>query len=394
METGEKRLFIDVGCFQQCKSGMHVCGDAFVSKRYPEENRLIAVLSDGLGSGIKANILASMTATMAMKFVAADHELLHSAEVIMDSLPVCQVRKISYATFSILDCSLDGTVRIVEEGNPPFLLIRNGKLQDQPVRVVESKKWKNRKLQVFVFQLQPEDRLIFCSDGVTQAALGSDQLKLGWRREGLTAFVEDRLAKEPHLSSRVLAREIVMTAIRQEPEIRAKDDTSAAVFYFHRPQKLLLWSGPPYAKDKDREYANWFIQYPGRKVISGGTTANLISRELNRPVTTELSSENGNLPGCSAMDGVDLVTEGVLTLTRAVEYLESGEIPSRKNAATRLTELILDCDCIDLMIGSQVNPAHFDPTLPVELELRKNLVRRLVTVLRDRYYKDVTTMFI
>lgn len=154
-------LFIDVDCAQKCKTGQQICGDAFASKRIEEQERLIAVLSDGLGSGVKANILASMTATMALKFVSADFNFTRAAEVIMNSLPICQVRKISYATFSIADCTLEGRARIVEEGNPPFILLRDGIDFPTVPETIASKNFENRKMRVTEVRLQPEDRLIF-----------------------------------------------------------------------------------------------------------------------------------------------------------------------------------------------------------------------------------------
>ena len=178
-------FFIDAACYQTRKNGEYVCGDAFVSKRIENEGRLVAVLSDGLGSGVKANILSSMTASMAIRFIAAESEPLRAAEVIMDALPICQVRKISYATFSILNCRSDRSVRVIEEGNPEFLLVRDQRVVMLPKTVLESRKWPDRHLLIYDFSFEPEDRLIFCSDGVTQSGLGNADYPFGWQRKGL-----------------------------------------------------------------------------------------------------------------------------------------------------------------------------------------------------------------
>ena len=387
-------FFIDAACRQTRKNGEHVCGDAFVSKRIENEGRLVAVLSDGLGSGVKANILSSMTATMAVRFAAAEQETLRSAEVMMDALPICQVRKISYATFSILDCRCDRTVRVVEEGNPEFLLIRGGRTVTVPKKAMESQKWPDRKLLVADFSFEPEDRLIFCSDGVTQAGLGGGVYKLGWQRDGLIDYVLSELAETPDLSSRRLAERIVAEAIRKEPRGLAHDDTSAAVFYFRRPRKLLLWTGPPYNKEGDAEYARRFDAFDGKKVLCGGTTAKLAARELGRKLTTVFSQRLTNIPTGSTMPGADLVTEGVITLSKTAEYLENGEIPAVDNAAASLAELLLESDAIRLMVGSSVNEAHFDPSLPVALEFRRTVAERLVKILREKYLKEVTVEYI
>ena len=122
-------MFIDIDCCQVKKYNQNAFGDYFVSKRYPDEAKLIAVLSDGLGSGIKANILSCMTATMLLRFVENQQiPIRQAAESVMNSLPVCKIRKISYSTFSIIDVNDEGQAKIIEEGNPEFLWIRNNEI--------------------------------------------------------------------------------------------------------------------------------------------------------------------------------------------------------------------------------------------------------------------------
>ena len=389
----EKTFFVDIDCYQQKKDGQNTFGDYFKSKRYTDEGRLLAVLSDGLGSGIKANILATMTATMILKFIEDGKDILKATEVIMNSLPVCQVRKISYATFSAFECSDEGYIRIVEEGNPDFIHIHNGKVVEHKPEVITSKKFTNRHMHLYNFKLEPEDRLVFCSDGVTQAGMGTDEYKLGWRREGLIKFVEDEIERNPTISSSHLAQEIVKEAIRKEPEKKAKDDVSALILYFREPRKLLIFTGPPYRQDRDYEYSKIFDDYDGKKAIVGGTTANLIARELNREITTEKYNK-GMLPACSHMEGVDLITEGILTLTKVLEYLNEGYDRWPDDAAGRLITLLLDSDVIEFMIGSKLNQAHYDPDLPLELGIRKNVVKQLEIILSGRYIKKVNLKFI
>lgn len=389
----EKTFFVDIDSYQQKKDGQNTFGDYIKSQRYTDEGRLLAVLSDGLGSGIKANILATMTSTMILKFLEEGKDILKATEVIMNSLPVCQVRKISYATFSAFECTDDGYIRIVEEGNPDFIHIRDGKAIEHEPQVITSKKFANRHMHLYNFKLEPEDRLIFCSDGVTQAGMGTNEYKLGWRREGLIKFVEGEISRNPIISSSHLAHEIVKEAIRKEPEKKAKDDVSALILYFRQPRKLLIFTGPPYRQDRDYEYSKIFDDFDGKKAIVGGTTANLIARELNREITTEKYNK-GMLPACSHMDGVDLITEGILTLTKVLEYLNEGYERWPDDAAGRLITLLLDSDVIEFMIGSKLNQAHYDPDLPLELGIRKNVVKQLEKILSGRYIKKVNLKFI
>lgn len=386
-------MFIDIDCNQMKKYNQNAYGDYFISKRYPDEAKLIAVLSDGLGSGIKANILSCMTATMLLRFIENDQiPIRKAAEIIMNSLPVCQVRRISYSTFSAIEVDVDGNAKIVEEGNPEFIWIRNNEVIQPEFDTIQSKTFKNRKMKLYKLKLRLDDRLIFCSDGVTQAGLGGGRLKLGLRREGLIVLLKDKLSEHPDISSTELSQYIVNQAKNIETDRLPKDDISACVLYFREPRKSVVFTGPPYHQEKDAEYAKMFEKFNGKKAICGGTTANLISRELNRPITMDTTISIGKLPACSYMEGVDLVTEGILTLTKAHEYLEANT-PDIDNAAGKLVKFLLDSDCINFMVGAKLNQAHYDPSLPVEIEIRKNIIKKIAKILEDKYFKRVKIQY-
>jgi len=386
-------MFIDIDCSQLKKYNQNAYGDYFVSKRYPDEARLIAVLSDGLGSGIKANILSCMTATMLLKFLENGQiPIKKASEIIMNALPICQVRKISYSTFSAIDCDDEGNAKIVEEGNPEFIWIRNNEILNAPYDVIDSKNFSNRKMKIYKLKLKLGDRLIFCSDGVTQCGLGGGRLKLGLRREGLIVLLQDKLKETPDISSTELADYIVRQARNIEVDRKPKDDISSCVLYFREPRESLVFTGPPYHQKKDPEYAKMFINYAGKKAICGGTTANLISRELNRPITMDSTISIGKLPACSFMDGVDLITEGILTLTKTLEYLEADDCDI-DNAAGKLLKFLLDSDCINFMVGAKLNQAHYDPALPIEIEIRKNIIKKIGNILQDKYFKKVNVSY-
>lgn len=385
-------MFIDIDCNQLKKYNQNAYGDYFISKRYPEEGRLIAVLSDGLGSGIKANILSCMTATMLLRFVEQEVNIRKAAEIIMNSLPVCKVRKISYSTFSAIDCDDDGAVKIVEEGNPEFVWIRGDEILVPEFQEISSKEFKNRKMKTYKFNVQRGDRVIFCSDGVTQSGLGGPRLRLGLRREGLIELLKIKLNQEPDISSSELSKYIVEQARKIESDNSPKDDVSAAVLYFREPRQSLVFTGPPYHQEKDAKYAQIFNNFNGKKAICGGTTANLISRELGLPINTESTISIGNLPSCSYMNGVDLITEGILTLTKALEYLEQGVDPV-DNAAVKLVNFFFNSDCINFMVGAKLNQAHYDPNLPIEIEIRKNIIKKMAKILSDKYFKKVSVQY-
>ncbi|MBR6099224.1 SpoIIE family protein phosphatase [bacterium] len=385
-------MFIDISCAQKKKYNQNAFGDYFVSGRFPDMNRVVAVLSDGLGSGIKANILACMTSTMLLKFMENNSDIEKSCEIIMNSLPVCKVRGISYSTFSAIDCYDDGKATIVEEGNPDFIWIRNMEVLKPEYQIIESKTFKNRKMKVYSIKLEKNDRIVFCSDGATQVAMGTKGYPLGLERKGLIKIILKKLEQEPEISSNDLSDFLVKQIEMIAPNKELKDDTSIMSLYCRDPREALIFTGPPYHQEKDSYYATAFKEFKGKKAISGGTTANIISRELNIPVTAELSLNSGKLPGLSKMEGVDLVTEGILTLTKTLEYLESGK--PEKDAAETLMKFMLDSDCINFLVGAQMNKAHYDPNLPVEIEIRKNIIKQIAKVLEEKYLKKVKVQFV
>jgi hypothetical protein len=390
-----KSLFKELEFHQVRKHSQHTAGDAFMVHKDSKNNRLLTVLSDGLGSGVKANILANMTARMAIKFAEADTDFVHYAKVIMNSLPVCQVRKIAYATLTVVDCRPDGSVQIVEQGNPPFILLRKG----EPVEI----EWKEygsslgdyRKLRVYRFNAQPEDRIIFFSDGVTESGMGSAPYPLGWRNRGCTEFTHGLVQHDPQISARALAEQVVCGALQKEPERKAYDDITCGVLYFRTPRRALLASGPPFSEKRDADYAEKIRSFNGHKIISGGTSADIVARELNTEITTDLFRfRRSTLPPISRMEGIDLVTEGILTLTETLNLLEGKQKSARENAATLMKELLLESDVIHILVGTKINQAHQDPSLPMELEIRRSLMRRIATTLEERYFKEVKLEFI
>jgi hypothetical protein len=355
---------------------------------------VIAALSDGLGSGVKANLLASMTTTMALKFVANNMEIGRSAKIIMSALPVCRVRKISYATFSIMDASLSGSVRIIEMGNPPALLFRDGKAYQMKSEKLEEPNWKNRSMNISSLEALPHDRVVIFSDGVSQAGMGSEKYRLGWRTEGCMEFVEEILSDTPEISSHDLAAIIIRAAVNKDPGHLPHDDMTCAVAHFRKPEKLLLFTGPPFSQEKDAECARMLKSFEGKKVICGGTTAEIVGRELEKEIVMDVRTLKDDLPPISTMEGVDLVTEGIFTLTKTVRLLEDENLNGANGAAARLIDELLAADVIEFLVGSRINEAHQDPNLPIDLELRRNIIRRMEKVLKEKYLKEVKVKFV
>jgi hypothetical protein len=391
--TGES--FIDVDFCRQAKAGQVVAGDVFLSRKIKEEGRIITVLSDGLGSGVKAGVLANLTATMALRYTAAFVDVRQSAKTIMDTLPVCEKRKISYSTFTIVDLDEDGKTRVIEHGNPPLVLLRG----QTPVPIervsLTLETWKDRVIHYAEFDTQLGDRIVFISDGVSQSGLGRVGLPLGWGKDRVTDFLQRQISAENEISSRELSRKLVAEALTNDGRA-AKDDITCGAIYYRRPRRLLVITGPPFSKERDGELAGLVQNFDGRKVICGGTTTGIVSRLLGRPVTMDLKNLDPEIPPPAVMDGVDLVTEGTVTLAKVSEILERGNPgePVRKNPATELVTLMLQSDIVEFVVGTRINEAHQDPSIPVELDLRRNIIRKIASLLETRYLKEARVQFI
>jgi hypothetical protein len=388
--------FIEVDYCQRAKHGQLISGDVFLSEKVKQEGRIVSVLSDGLGSGVKASVLASMTAAMALKFAASAMDIRNSAEIIMDTLPICSVRKISYSTFTVVDMANTGETRIIEHGNPPYLLIRpQGELNIQKTEL-RPQRWQDRVISFSAFDVQREDRIIFFSDGITQADMGEYRTPLGWGLENVDNFVREKIDRYPHISARELSRLLVAEA-EQVDGLSAKDDITCGVVYFRSPRQLLVMTGAPFNRAHDVDLAKMAEKTSGRKVICGGTTANIISRLLDRPIQIDMRQQlNPKVPPSARMEGFDLVTEGTLTLGEVARLLEEGFAPEdmKSNAAVKLASMLLDSDIVKFAVGTRINEAHQDPNIPVELDLRRNIVKRIAVLLESNYMKRVLIQYL
>lgn len=394
--------FIEVDHAQERKASQAACGDVFLSLKLEEGDRVVSVLADGLGSGIKASVLAHLTATMAARYAAEDADITRAAVTILETLPVCSERQIAYSTFTIVDVEARGETRVVEYDNPAFLLIRGGEVVPVPKeeRRLPTSDGREAVLRESRFLTQPGDRIVICSDGVTQAGAGPGipghgPSTLGWGQQALSVYLRDLLQGSPGLSARQLARQVVLKALALDGR-QAKDDITCGVIYLREPREVLVLTGAPVDAARDADLAQRARAFQGRKMICGGTTARILSRELGRPLLSRQGRFEGTLPPESQMEGFDLVTEGALTLAAVIRLLEAQEVPEQlsPSPATRLAEALLESDVIHILAGTRINEAMQDPTLPLELDIRRNLLQRLQRVLQDTYLKEVRVAFL
>lgn len=388
----ENNFFLDIYCQQNNHVGEFICGDVFLSKKVKEEDRTIVVLSDGMGSGVKANVLATLTASMAVNFAVEHGEITTTAEIIMDTLPVCSTRKMSYSTFTIIDIEENGFTTIVEYDNPECLILRGQKLFNPKWKNIVLQKGANKgkKIRMCNFQAKLEDRIFFWSDGIVQSGMGTRRFPFGWTRDNLQTYVLDTIRKEPYEASIKLAKKIVNKAIANDGGT-SKDDTSAGVIYFRKARRLLFVSGPPFNKEDDHIFSEKIVNYKGKKIIAGGTTAEVVVREKNLKAKAGLETIDESLPPISYVAGIDLVTEGILTLGKVVRILEeyNSDYQLKNGPADRIVKMLLNSDEIHILNGTNVNVAHQDPNLPIELEIRRSVIKRIAKLLEEKFLKVV-----
>jgi hypothetical protein len=284
---------IEVYCAQKNYGEERICGDVYLSRKVPEEDRTIVVLSDGMGHGVKANVLATLTATMALNFTLEHKEPEKIAEIIMNTLPVCSERKMSYSTFTIVDIEPDGAVNILEYDNPQSIILRGDKAfhPDWTCIIMQSERNAGKEIKTCRFYPQKEDRILICSDGISQSGMGTQDNPFGWGMEKAEAYVLKLISSQPDISARRLANKVVTMAHKMDGYF-SRDDTSCLSLYFREPRKLLVCTGPPYEKEKDKELAAMVSGFSGKIIISGATTADILSRELGIPIHDSLQFDD------------------------------------------------------------------------------------------------------
>lgn len=383
--------FIEVDWFNRFKFRKVCSGDIFLSERQADGS-VVAVLTDGLGSGQQANVCASLTATMAMEYMRAKIDIRRAATLIMDALPICPDRQISYSTFTMINASPTGEVRMIEYENPPATLLRG--LEPLPIERTEYTlpRWSGRRMTYATFRMQLGDRLFFCSDGITQAGLGEPETPFGQGLERVIPWLQEAIAIAPEVGANVLCKGAADRATRLDGG-RAGDDTTAAMIHYRNPRVTQILTGCPFDKEQDAAYAALVTQPGVTTIVSGGSTSDLIARELNRPIETPLTALDPEVPAGSEIPGIDLVTEGCVTLSKVIDLLRNPGPDVRVNPATKMRDILLASDQIRIDVGTAINPAHQDPNLPVALDIRRNIIKELAGTLQRDYCKMVAVAF-
>lgn len=377
--------FIDAAYDSLNKYGEELCGDKVEIVRM--DNALIAVLSDGLGSGVKANILASLTSKIAATMLKKGSTIFETVDTIMSTLPVCSIRKLAYSTFTIVKVHDDGRVYIAEYDNPPFFIVgdsSNSSIYKNEI-VINGKKVKES-----AFTLKENEKLVIVSDGVIHAGIGKS-LNLGWQWEDVFLYLQ------ANSYDKKCSSDIVKDLIGVCRELYCNipgDDATVVSIMVRKPEVVNIFSGPPIDRSKDSYVINKLMSLEGKKIVCGGTAGNIAARELKKDIIVDIDYIDPNIPPTAKIKGIDLVTEGVLTLKRTVEKLSKyhlelnndkcENILNGEDGASRLAKILIhECTHLNMIVGRAINPAHQNPSFPAELSIKLNIIDELVKILRE-----------
>lgn len=375
--------FIDVAYNSINKYGEELCGDKVEIVK--TNDFIIIVLSDGLGSGVKANILSSLTSKIAATMLKEGATIYETVDTIIHTLPICNIRKLAYSTFTIIKIYNDGRIYVAEYDNPPFFIVTKNKYSIFKNEVIINDKI----VKESAFKLEEGDIITVVSDGVVHAGVG-DLLNMGWQWENIMEYLKEICKREK------CANGISKNLIEVCNELYGYtpgDDATVVSIMLRKPELVCMFAGPPEDTKMDSYAIEKLMHSEGMKVICGGTAANIAARELNEELIVDMDYNVQDIPPTARLRGIDLVTEGVLTLNKTVEKLKkysSGlkdnddeELFSGKDGASRLARILVeDCTHLNMIVGKAINPAHQNPSFPRGLSIKLNILLELAEIMK------------
>lgn len=363
------------------KKEEELCGDTVEVVKTAEAD--IVILSDGMGSGVKANILSTLTTKILGTMLKNGETIEDCVETIAMTLPICKVRQVAYSTFAILQLFRDGHAYLVEYDTPACIIIRNGKKLECPHTEREIA---GKIIREYRLDIMENDYFIMMSDGVTHAGVGG-MYGFGWGRTRVGEFIQTQFEKEKMTAARLASS--VITECGELYHQRPGDDTTVVVAGIMVRKDLNIFTGPPTRQEDDEVLMHDFMSSPGLHVVSGGTSATIAARILKKKIVASLIYTDPDIPPTAKIEGLDLVTEGVLTLNRTVSLLHAYNkgmqdeaffrMLDAGNGAAQLAKLIIESSThIHLFVGEAMNPAHQAAGLPFDLSIRMRLVDRMI----------------
>ena len=376
-------LCADIGYKSINHVGEELCGD-HVDIVEENENSTVIVLADGLGSGVKASILSTLTAKIISTMIAAGLPIEECVSTIAATLPVCSLRGVAYSTFTIIHLLNNQTAEIIQYDNPHVIVIRDFEQYDYPKTEMTIG---GKKIYMSTIDLQENDVFIAMSDGCPHAGMGG-KYNFGWKREEIANYMQALVA------GGYTAKNLSTMLVDECDSLYAHkpgDDTTACVVKIRKREPMNILFGPPANRDDANRMMSLFFSKEGKHIICGGTTSSIAAKYLGKPVQVSLNFEKSDIPPIATLEGVDLVTEGVITMNKVIQYAKDylggnelyEEWNFKKNGAAMISRLLFEeATDINFYVGRAVNPAHQNPDLPINFNIKMNLVEELSTCLR------------
>lgn len=377
-------LCADIGYKSINHEGEQLCGD-HVDIVEQGENSTVIVLADGLGSGVKASILSTLTSKIISTMMAEGLPLEECVSTIAATLPICSQRGVAYSTFTILHLIRNETAELIQYDNPAVIFLRNFENVDYPMQELHIG---GKRIYKSSIRLQEDDIFIAMSDGCPHAGIGI-AYNFGWKREEIMDFMAS-IAPAGY-TAKTLSTMLVDECDKQYGH-HPGDDATACVVRIRRREPMNLLFGPPRNRDDCDRMMSLFFSKEGKHIVCGGTTSSIAARYLGKPLRASLNFERSDVPPIAEIEGVDLVTEGVITINKVLEYardaLGGNELCEQwslnKDGANRICRLLFEeATDINFFVGRAVNPAHQNPDLPITFNIKMNLVEQLSQCLRD-----------
>ena len=376
-------LCADIGYKSINHYGEQLCGD-HVDIVEPSDDSTVIVLSDGLGSGVKASILSTLTSKIISTMLAEGLSLEECVETIAATLPVCSVRGVAYSTFTIIHLKNNQTAELIQYDNPHAIIIRDENVWDYPKTEMMIG---GKKIFKSVIKLQENDIFVAMSDGCPHAGIGT-AYNFGWKREEIAAFMES--ISQCGYTAKTLSTMLVDECDNLYGH-KPGDDATACVVRIRKRVPMNMLFGPPSNRDDADRMMSLFFSKEGKHIVCGGTTSSIAAKFLRKPLKASLNFEKSDIPPIATIEGVDLVTEGVITVNRVLEYAKDyleenkyyGHWSFKKDGASQICRLLFEeATDINFYVGRAVNPAHQNPDLPINFNIKMNLVDELSKCLK------------
>lgn len=376
-------LCADIGYKSINHAGEQLCGD-HVDIVEQNEDSSVVVLADGLGSGVKASILSTLTSKIISTMMSEGLKIEECVETIAATLPVCSIRKVAYSTFTIIHLINNETAELIQYDNPLVILIRNGENYDYPTTELNIG---GKKIYKSLIRLEEGDIFVAMSDGCPHAGIGT-AYNFGWRRDEIIEFLEP--VSLAGYTAKTLSTILVDECFKLyggEPG----DDATACVVRIRKREPMNMLFGPPSNRDDCNRMMALFFSKEGKHIICGGTTSSIAANYLGKPLKPSLNFEDSDIPPIASIEGVDLVTEGVITVNKVVsyakDYLDDNESYKqwsfKRDGASLICRLLFEeATDINFYVGRAVNPAHQNPNLPINFNIKMNLVEELSECLK------------